>query len=126
QWQKQAQQVLITSQYSQKQAEELKAELVERDRRAEARRQQIEQQRRTAGKPGAQTRPTSGTGPAKTGPRTGNENRKTGPIEQQRVASAAAAVKNFDIQGLWKKVRGQDDKSATTSEGPTTDKRAAS
>lgn len=40
QWQKQAQQVLITSQYSQKQAEELKAELTERDRRAKLRKQQ--------------------------------------------------------------------------------------
>jgi chromosome segregation ATPase len=40
QWQKQAQQVLLTSQYSQKQAEELKAELTERDRRAQARRRQ--------------------------------------------------------------------------------------
>ncbi len=33
QWQKQAQQVLLTSQYSQKQAEDLKEELKERDRR---------------------------------------------------------------------------------------------
>lgn len=40
QWQRQAQQVLITSQFSQKQAEDLKAELVERDQRAKARRQQ--------------------------------------------------------------------------------------
>jgi vacuolar-type H+-ATPase subunit I/STV1 len=45
QWQKQAQQVLLTSQYSQKQAEDLKAELVERDRRAKARRQQEMQAR---------------------------------------------------------------------------------
>jgi chromosome segregation ATPase len=40
QWQKQASQVLITSQYSQKQAEELRAELKERERRALERRQQ--------------------------------------------------------------------------------------
>lgn len=44
-WQKQAQQVLITSQYSQKQAEELKAELKERERRAAARRQQMMEER---------------------------------------------------------------------------------
>ncbi len=40
QWLKQAQQVLLTSQYSQKQAEGLQAELTERDRRAKLRRQQ--------------------------------------------------------------------------------------
>lgn len=40
QWQKQAQQVLITSQFSQKQAEDLKAEIKEREARARARRTQ--------------------------------------------------------------------------------------
>lgn len=110
QWQKQAQQVLITSQYSQKQAEELKAELKERDRRAELRRQHVEQQRRkAAGRPA-----------------TGNENRKTGPIEQQRKDSVAA-VRNFDIQGLWKKVRGHEDKAEDkTAAAPIAEQRAAS
>lgn len=42
QWQKQASQVLITSQYSQKQAEELAAKLEERERRARERREKIE------------------------------------------------------------------------------------
>ncbi len=42
-WQKQAQQVLLTSQYSQKQAEELKAELKERDAREAARRVALEE-----------------------------------------------------------------------------------
>ncbi len=45
QWQKQASQVLITSQFSQKQAEELAAQLKERERRAKERREQINQQR---------------------------------------------------------------------------------
>lgn len=40
QWQRQSQQVLLTSQYSQKQAEELKAELRDREEREQARRQQ--------------------------------------------------------------------------------------
>lgn len=40
QWQKQASQVLITSQFSQKQAEELQAQIKERKRRAEERRKQ--------------------------------------------------------------------------------------
>lgn len=44
QWQKQATQVLLTSQYSQKQAEELKAEIDARDRRAKMRRQQATRQ----------------------------------------------------------------------------------
>lgn len=45
QWQKQASQVLITSQYSQKQAEDLREELKDRERRAKQRRQQrLEQQ----------------------------------------------------------------------------------
>lgn len=45
QWQKQASQVLITSQYSQKQAEDLREEIKERDRRAQERRQKrLEQQ----------------------------------------------------------------------------------
>ena len=42
QWQKQAQQVLITSQFSQKQAEDLKAEIKEREARARARREQAQ------------------------------------------------------------------------------------
>lgn len=45
QWQKQASQVLITSQFSQKQAEELRAQIKERDARAQERRQKrLEQQ----------------------------------------------------------------------------------
>ncbi len=42
-WQKQAQQVLLTSQYSQKQAEELKAEIKERNRREAERRTALEE-----------------------------------------------------------------------------------
>lgn len=42
-WQKQAQQILLTSQYSQKQAEELKAEIKDRDAREAARRQALEE-----------------------------------------------------------------------------------
>ena len=123
QWQKQAQQVLITSQYSQKQAEELKEELKERDRRVEARRQQVEQQRRAAAKrpEGAPARPQG----ARPRPTTENENRKVGPIEQQRQA-AATAVRNFDIQSLWKKVRGQDEKVEGETAEAATDERAAS
>lgn len=44
-WQKQAQQVLLTSQHSQKQADELREELKERERKTQARRQEILAQR---------------------------------------------------------------------------------
>ena len=84
QWQKQAQQVLLTSQYSQKQAEELKAELTERDRRAKARRQQeIEaRMKRMQGQ---------------------NENTPGGGN------SSAPAL---DVQALWQKVRDKVGKKA--------------
>ncbi|MCB1579965.1 MAG: entry exclusion 1 domain-containing protein [Rhodospirillales bacterium] len=45
QWQKQASQMLITSQYSQKQAEDLAEQLKERERRARERREKMEQQK---------------------------------------------------------------------------------
>lgn len=47
QWQKQAQQVLITSQFSQKQAEDLKAEIKEREARARAAKERRTQQTTT-------------------------------------------------------------------------------
>lgn len=82
QWQKQAQQVLLTSQYSQKQAEDLKAELVERDRRAKMRRQhEIE----------ARMKKLKGQ----------NEN-----AEAVKSAPATDTKPAFDIQGLWQKIRG--------------------
>lgn len=109
QWQKQAQQVLITSQYSQKQAEELKEELKERERRAQMRRQ-MEAQRRAA--PPEQparnaARPVAGEAPVPT------EKRRIGPFSRQKQAAVEAAsqtvqaAKSFDIQGLWQKIRGE-------------------
>ncbi len=86
QWQKQAQQVLLTSQYSQKQAEELKEEIRERERRARLRRQQETEQRRTA--------------PA--GLKGGNENQ---PVSSGKAAAAEAKTL-IDIQSLWHKIRG--------------------
>ena len=94
QWQKQAQQTLLTSQYSQKQAEELKEELKERERRARERRMQIEQQRMQHAK---MRKVMKGE----------NENR---PASAQ---NAAGGKGGFDIQGLWSKIRGQDDKPET-------------
>lgn len=85
QWQKQAQQTLITSQYSQKQAEELKEELKERERRARERRMQMEQRMKGV---------------------------KKLKGENQNAPAAGAAQKGaFDIQGLWHKIRGQEEKA---------------
>ncbi|QQG36890.1 MAG: entry exclusion 1 domain-containing protein [Micavibrio aeruginosavorus] len=100
QWQKQAQQVLLTSQYSQKQAEELKEELKERDRRAQMRRQ-MEMQRRGVAKPTAAAKAADVPVPEK-----GSEPRKASPFSRPRQAAAEAA-RNFDIQGLWHKIRGE-------------------
>ncbi len=84
QWQKQAQQVLITSQYSQKQAEELKEEIKERERRARARRLQHMEQRGQQAVVSAE----------KTGDAV-----KPGTLEQIK--------KDLGIQSLWLKIRGQ-------------------
>lgn len=77
QWQKQASQVLITSQYSQKQAEELREELKERDRKAQERRQQkLEQQMQ-----------------------------KLRPDNENAQDQAEAESDSSKFKGLWKRVR---------------------
>lgn len=88
QWQKQAQQVLITSQYSQKQAEEFKAELKAREERAKKRREEIM---------------------AKRMKKMQAENQNTEEKKEEEKASA------FDFQGMWQKIKGgnkADDKAA--------------
>ena len=82
QWQKQASQVLITSQYSQKQAEDLASQLKERERRARQRREQM-QQKRLEEKMGTFQ-----------------------PNNQNQQADADEAEK-FNFNGLWKKGKGQ-------------------
>ena len=108
QWQRQAAQVLITSQYSQKQAEELKEELKERERRARLRRQQ-ELERRMAI---VSQKPVQ-KGNVKT-------IRPAQPVSQQAAAAKAAmqaanetvrnvagsVTKGFDVQSLWQKILG--------------------
>ncbi len=80
-WQRQADQVLITSQYSQKQAEELREELKERERKAAERRQQkLDEQMVKKLK-------------------TSNEN---APAQATAEGEDDAA---FNFQGLWKKVK---------------------
>lgn len=83
-WQKQSQQILITSQYSQKQAEELKEELRQREERARQAKQKVleDRMKRMQGH---------------------NEN-----VQHQQQQTAMPAKGTF--QDLWKKIRG--DKAA--------------
>jgi hypothetical protein len=76
-WQKQSQQILITSQYSQKQAEELKEELRQREERTRLQKQKFLEDRMKRMQGGNQNTPAQA--PAKSG---------------------------MDFQGLWKKIRG--------------------
>ncbi len=99
QWQKQAQQTLITSQYSQKQAEDLKEEIKERERRARMRRQQQMEQRM--------------------------KNVKKMKGDNQNASPAGQEGRGFDIQGLWHKIRGQDDKDEAAVEPQEEEKRAS-
>lgn len=86
-WQRQADQVLITSQASQKQAEELRTELKERERKAqvarEERRQKILEERmgRLKGQ---------------------NENARDEEAQDEESGDGV-----FNFQGLWKRVKGQ-------------------
>jgi len=81
QWQKQAQQVLITSQYSQKQAEDLAEQLKERERRARERREQMQQKRLQE---------------------------KMGTFKPQNENEQDENAEGFNFNGLWKKVKGQN------------------
>ncbi|NCT41533.1 MAG: entry exclusion 1 domain-containing protein [Alphaproteobacteria bacterium] len=83
QWQKQASQVLLTSQYSQKQAEDLAAQIKEREERARARREQMQQQQ------------------SKKQNLEGNVSKLQPHNENQQEDE------KFNFNGLWKKVKGQ-------------------
>lgn len=112
QWQKQAQQVLLTSQYSQKQAEELKEELKERERRARMRRQQyMEQQQLIQQQKQRGSRFVGKTAVADKSAAAKDNAENIGPIEHLRRDG-------LNIQGLWQKIRGQqDDKQAEDTAG---------
>lgn len=111
-WQKQAQQVLLTSQYSQKQAEELKEELEERKRREAERRQQImdAKMKKLSGAPHNQNRPAA---PARERPAPSmseTQQRKNGDdhpdvsADEDREENANVEPL-FDIRGLWRRIR---------------------
>jgi len=105
QWQKQAQQVLITSQYSQKQAEEYKSELksreeIARKRRAERERNMVEKQAASRShKEQVQNRSNNNTNVAQ------------GQSQAEKKLTQANVKKHemkelLDFQGLWKKIKG--------------------
>ncbi len=83
-WQKQSQQILITSQYSQKQAEELKEELRQREERARQAKQKMLEDRMKRMQGHNENSPASSTNAA----------------QQQEQAAG------FDFQALWSKIRG--------------------
>lgn len=90
QWQKQAQQVLITSQYSQKQAEEFKAELKAREERARKRRDEMlaDRMKKMRG-----------------------ENQNQNPASEKMPAPQTPEkeelkMPTFDFQGMWQKIKG--------------------
>ncbi len=84
-WQKQSQQILITSQYSQKQAEELKEELRQREERARVAKQKMLEDRMKRMQGGNENAPSSAKDAA-----------------QQQAAQEPA----INFQGLWNKIRG--------------------
>ncbi len=89
QWQKQAQQVLITSQYSQKQAEELQAEVKELERKETERRRMAAE---------ARMKKMSGD----------NQNRREAPSTPRPMTSPDNTHGGkVDFQGLWKKIKGE-------------------
>jgi hypothetical protein len=98
QWQKQAQQVLLTSQYSQKQAEELKAEIAARDLRARLRREQsLQAQRSTAAQRVVRA--------------LRSEEPKASQIGREANDDAYFRPEIPRIQALWQKIRGTGENS---------------
>ncbi len=96
-WEKQASQVLITSQYSQKQAEELRAQIKEREERARQRRlQNAKMQRAQAESRNAAT----GFKPPEAAKKLNSDVSKMAP-QNENDADEAASVFRF-----WKKAKG--------------------
>ncbi len=113
QWQKQAQQVLITSQYSQKQAEEYKTQLKSREEAARKRREEREKimagrmnkmegqnnNRNEAGLKRPSNRPTTQS------ENPGGQDRGRKLTEENAKKHEASQL--LDFQGLWKKIKGE-------------------
>ena len=108
QWQKQAQQVLITSQYSQKQADEYKTELKTREEKARKRRAEREKSisERMTKMQGQNENARGAQSQRKTTHRLGGQEQGRRLSEENMTAQN----KLLDFQGLWKKIKG--DKAA--------------
>lgn len=90
QWQKQASQMLLTSQYSQKQAEELRAEIKMREQRARERREQQSKMSRQVKRMMPE-----------------NENMQDSQEAQKPMTDPAPApAEPLNFKSLWKRVRG--------------------
>ncbi len=96
-WEKQASQILITSQYSQKQAEELRAQIKEREDRARQRRLQNAQVQKAqkSGKGSKTSRPLTGHDAKKL-----NEKMKKLKAENENAADYSSSVFRF-----WKRAK---------------------
>lgn len=115
-WQKQAQQVLLTSQYSQKQAEELKETLKERDRQAQERRRQIMEARakeaekksgrffKSAPPENQNARPTDGA-ESKTDDSSVITATGPAPTENKNEIAETETGGLLDFQGLWQRIK---------------------
>ena len=95
-WEKQASQVLITSQYSQKQAEELRAQIKEREERARQRRLQ------NAKVQSAQT--TSKTAPSRPSPEKAKELDKQ--VKRLKAQNENTTDDTGSVFRFWKKAKG--------------------
>jgi len=104
QWQKQAQQVLITSQYSQKQADEYKTELKTREEKAKRRRAEREKSMsERMNKMQGQNENARGAQSQRKAP-----HRPSGQEQGRRLSEENMTAQNklLDVQGLWKKIKG--------------------
>lgn len=108
QWQRQSQQVLLTSQYSQKQAEELKAELKEREDRDQARRQQYMAERMKKMQGTGQNQ-NAGQAQQANRPQQGQPQQRTGQPQQP---AAKQPQSNGAFKGLWEKIKGKETQKA--------------
>lgn len=109
QWQKQAQQVLITSQYSQKQAEEYKSELKSREEAARKRREQREKMMndRMHKMQGQNQNKNGGTGARPTEKAIKPGGQEHGRKLTEENASKSDLKELLDVQSLWKKIKGE-------------------
>lgn len=106
QWQRQSQQVLLTSQYSQQQAEELKAELKQRDDREAARRQQYLAERMKKMQGPGQNQNTA----ARPGQPAQQQARPQNPAQRHQAAQQAQKApmptQKGSFKGFWDKLTG--------------------